>query len=286
MKTRLLLLVVAAFVATALIFTRGSFESPKSENRPSQRTSKGVSAKRPEERLIVGFSFSMPPYAFVEQGETVDPYASSSRLYGIEPDLFKAALAHTGKTFTFHGESLTRIELDVSNGTLDSAIVGMNQPHRPGLYYSKPLLSFENVVVTHKAANIQIEKLADMKGLSVSAWQGASTQHGADYVENLVKDNANYFESTDQEAQYKMFAAHHVEAVVIDKYIFLWFHNRDPRREEVTFHPILQRNPACMVFRDPHLRDSFNEGIDRIEASGEREKILEKYLAPIPPANP
>lgn len=291
MKTRffLLFLGIVILVAGALIFVERKIGSP--EPMPGVETSEKRAVSNTtapaEKPLVVGFSFNKPPYTLVGQGEVVDPFAPGSRPYGIEPDLFKAALAHTGKTFIFHSETLSRIALDVSNGSIDAAIIAMNQPRQPGVYYSNVFLAFENVIVTRRSANLKIEKLADMKGRSVSAWQGASTQHNAEYFESLVKDNPNYFESTDQSSQYQMFAEHHVDALLIDKHIFLWYQRRDPRREEVVFHTALPRNPACMAFRDPLLRDAFNEGLERIAASGEREKIFEKYLAEtsIAPAN-
>jgi ABC-type amino acid transport substrate-binding protein len=42
---------------------------------------------------------------------------------------------------------------------------------------------------------------------------------------------------------------------------------------------VLPPNPFSIGFRDPLLRDAFNEGLDRITASGEREKIMQKYFA-------
>jgi polar amino acid transport system substrate-binding protein len=287
-------LVVVVIVAAVLIFIKGRFESLGSavgEPSPTSST-EGTSAAKPtpdDKRLVVGFSFNKPPYTIVGQGEVVDPYAPGARDYGIEPDLFKAAIAPTGKTFTLHSETLSRIALDVYNGTIDAAEISMNEPRRPGVYYSKEFLAYQNVVVTRKAANLKIEKLSDLRGHSVSAWQGASIQHRADYFENLVRDNPNYFESTDQAAQYRMYAEHHVDALVIDKYIFLWWYKQDPRREEFVFHPVLPPNPFCIGFRDPVLRDAFNEGLDRITASGERDKIMQRhfaYVLPFPPAVP
>jgi polar amino acid transport system substrate-binding protein len=292
MKTKLFLSLLAVLgVAAALIFLKGRGQSPKSgavEPSGGSATEAALTTKPTpdDKRLIVGFSFNKPPYTIVGQGEVVDPYAPGARAYGIEPDLFKAAIANTGKTFTLHSETLSRIALDVYNGTIDAAAISMNEPRRPGVYYSKEFLAFQNVVVTRKAANLKIEKLSDLRGHSVSAWQGASIQHSSDYFENLVKDNPNYFESTDQAAQYRMFAEHHVDALVIDKYIFLWWYKQDPRREEFVFHLVLPPNPFCIGFRDPVLRDAFNEGLDRIAASGERDKIFNKYFAEVLPAPP
>lgn len=291
MNPKLLILLIAGIIvaAGAVIFLNRRDDPadgpPENGAVAATRAASAAPATTPAAKpLVVGFSFNKPPYTLVGPGEDVDPYAPGARPYGIEPDLFRAAIAHTGRTFTLHSETLSRIALDVYNGAIDAAAISMNEPRRPGVYYSKQFLAFENVVVTRKASNLKIDSLADMKGKSVSAWQGASIQHAPDYFENLVKDNANYFESTDQSAQYRMFAEHHVDALVIDKYIFLWWYQKDPRREEVVFHPVLPRNPFCIGFRDPALRDAFNEGLDRVNASGEREKIFRKYLKEVMPA--
>lgn len=291
-KTKVLLsLLAGVIVVAALIFLKGRIDSPTSPvggaSQPwATGSAPGSMPARERNRLIVGFSFHKPPYTLLGQGEAGDPYAPGARDYGIEPDLFRAAIAHTGKTFTVQAESLSRIALDVSNGAIDAAAVSMNEPRRPGVHYSKEFLAFQNVVVTHKAANLKIEKLSDMKGRSVAAWQGAAAQHGADYFENLVKDNPNYFESMDQAAQYRMFAEHHVDALVVDQYIFLWWRKQDPHPEEYVFHPVLPPNPFHIAFRDAALCDAFNEGLDQIAASGERERIFKKYLEEAPHAPP
>jgi polar amino acid transport system substrate-binding protein len=238
---------------------------------------KAGGVKRVPGRLVVGFSYNKPPYMMAKQGESDDPYAPGAKC-GIEPDLFKAALAPTGRTFTLYSETLTRIALDAYDGTIDAAAVAMAEPKREGVYYSKEFLAFENVIITRKASNLTINSYADLKGKSIAAWQGASGQHPAAYAENLVKDNPNYFESTNQLAQYRMLAEHHVDVLVMDKYIFSWWHLKDPTHEEVVIHPILPKNPFHIAFRDRALRDAFDEGLERAIATGERDRIFKKYM--------
>jgi polar amino acid transport system substrate-binding protein len=242
--------------------------------------SSGSGTTKETKPLVVGFGFNTPPYMIAGKGESVDPYAPGAK-HGIDPDLFKAALADTGRTFAARGESLGHIALDVSSGAIDAAVVSMIEPKRTGLYYSKKFRAFENVVITRKASNLTIRSYADLKGKSISAWQGAVGQHDASYFDNLVNENPHYSETADQAAQYRMMADHRVDALVMDKYIFLWWQKQDPKREEVVFHPVLPNNPFCIAFRDRELRDAFDEGLERIADSGERDRIFSKYIGEI-----
>jgi len=241
-------------------------------------------------KLKIAFVNSMPPYEMAEEvGEEVDPYSPGARP-GIQIDLVKAAFEGTGYTFTAVFQSHIRVILNLSvpHGCLDAGLIlALNQP---GIYYSNLLNAFHNVAVTRKSSGLVFKDFADMRGHTLAAWQGASIQLGSEFFNKLVKDNPNYYECPDQKAQYLMFVQHHVEVVILDKEIFKWWDQRNPKREPVVFHPVFKKdNNNYIGFRDPKVRDIFNAGLARIRQNGEWGRVFQKYIGvesspPVPAA--
>jgi polar amino acid transport system substrate-binding protein len=128
---------------------------------------------------------------------------------------------------------------------------------------------------------------ADIRGHTLAAWQGASIQLGSDFYNKLVKGNPNYYECPDQKSQYQMFVQHHVEVLILDKEIFNWWDQRNPKREPVIFHQVFKKaNNVYIGFRDPKIRDIFNAGLARIRQTGEWDRVFKKYDVESPPPEP
>lgn len=267
-----------------------SQDSPPSKGPQPEKSPPAIHSNQ----LKIAFVFSKAPYTIAEDPtEVIDPYSpSADQRTGIQIDLVKAALEGSGYTFTAVFQPYNRIILNLSDprGSLDAGeIITLNQP---GIHYSNLLHAFHNYAVTRKSAGLAFKTLEDLKGHSLAAWQGASLQLGPDFYNTLVKDNPVYYECPDQKAQYQMFVQHHVEVLIIDKFIFTWWDRKNPKREPVDFHPLFSSgNNTYLGFRDPKIRDIFDAGLARIRQSGEWDRIFEKYVGeektlPVPEATP
>jgi polar amino acid transport system substrate-binding protein len=236
--------------------------------------------------IKVGFSFAKPPYVFAQQFDDLDPYSTPNAPLGFEVDIFKAALDKTGYKFKPVFQTFARVIADLSNGSLDAAETSGDP--QPGIFYSQAIIGCENYVVTRKSDDFTLNALSDLSSLKMVGWQGASTDLGPAFT-TVVKDNPNYFENVNQEAQYQMFSEGRVDALVIDKYIFQWWHNqhalRTGKKIDVVYHPLFPGvNQYFMGFRDKAIRDAFDIQLLHLRASGEYDRIIATYsgVAPTP----
>ena len=241
----------------------------------------------PEKNIKVGFSFAKPPYVFAQQFDVLDPYSTQNVPMGFEIDIFKAALRETDYAFKPVFQSFARVIADLANGSLDAAETS-GKPH-PGIFYSQPIIGCENYVITRKSDDLVLDSLDDLASLKMVGWQGASTDLGPAF-NAIVTDNPNYFENVNQESQFQMFADGRVDALVIDKYIFQWWHNQHALKTdeniEVVYHPLFPGvNQYHIGFRDKVIRDAFDTQLSRLHASGEYNRIIASYsgVAPTPP---
>ena len=230
--------------------------------------------------ITIGFSFAKPPYVFAAQFENLNVYDTHQNRLGIEIDLVKASFDGTDITFKPVFDTFYRVVRELGRGHMDAAETA--GPGETGIYYSQPLIGCENYAITKGSAKIKINTVDDLQGKSIVAWQGASTDLGAAF-QRIMKDNANYSENHDQQAQYKMFRVGRVDVVVIDKYIFEWwdsqFTKQDGKRETYDYHPIFPGvNEYRLAFHSKELRDLFDAGLQKIRKNGHYEKIIRKYI--------
>jgi len=79
-----------------------------------------------------------------------------------------------------------------------------------------------------------------------------------------------------------MFRKGRIQVVVIDKFIFQWWDRELSSKysaDEYVYHPIFPGvNEYSIGFLKKETRDAFENGLTNIKASGEYDKIMEKYL--------
>lgn len=233
--------------------------------------------------LKIGFSPEKPPFVMATRPYTREDYDIHNRSTGILIDLVKAAFEGSPYRIKPVYASYKRIIANVEAGAIDGGEMGGGT--RPTLYHSDVIHAFENFAITRKNDAIVLERIEDLEGLSVVAWQGASNELG-DAYRKAVTASPFYHESTYPKGYCLMFFAQHVDVIVIADTIFQWWQSHlssDYNTDiELVYHPLFPgTNPYTIGFHSKEVRDEFNRGLRRIREDGSYEKIVNRYLVPV-----
>ncbi|BFR48970.1 transporter substrate-binding domain-containing protein [Nitratidesulfovibrio sp. HK-II] len=214
--------------------------------------------------LRIGFSTSSLPY--------VDMVNKS----GLEPRLVAAALGRSGyrvvPVFLPHARAL---EL-VRKGTLDGCGPVGRHTDVAGLALGDMYLQYRNVAVSLEAAGLEINALADLRALPVTAFHNARVFMGPDFAA-MADANPRYEEQVDQRAQVEAFFHRRDRVIVLDERIFAFHRTRLAARgvdEPVRIHRIFPAQDRFFVFRDPTVRDAFDAGLRQLQESGEYRRMV------------
>lgn len=232
-----------------------------------------------EPSITIAFAPDKPPYIMPHADAKVDAYAPGPQL-GIQVDLCKAALEGSGYRLKPAFLAFKRLRAELDAGTIDGAEIS-GRDHA-GLFLSQTFVGYRNFVVTHKSANLKIERFADLKDLRVAAWQGASGDIGKEFGD-AMRGNPGYAEYVNQEEQYLVFRSHRADAAVLDRYIYAWWDQKYARKEgapvDAELHWIFPSTTDFYIaFRSEALRDAFDKGLQRIRADGTYERIVKGYI--------
>jgi len=230
--------------------------------------------------LTAAFGRERPPFVFKVEGQW----------QGIEVDIVTAVLKAAGHQITKRIHvSNRRLLLAVPNMHYDMAVsVNGIDSDRGSVFYSDNFVTFKNVAVSKKADNIVVNSMADLVDYDVIAWQNAMQHLGPQFNQLFSAKNAqnragSYREYTDQKKQNRLFWLGRTEVILVDKNIFLWnkklLSDQYKTDVELTFHDVFPATSDYQVaFKDPNIRDQFNQNLDKLRASGEYQKILQRYL--------
>lgn len=214
--------------------------------------------------LRIGFSTSSLPY--------VDMVNKS----GLEPRLVAAALGRSGyrvvPVFLPHARAL---EL-VRKGTLDGCGPVGRHADVAGLALGDMYLQYRNVAVSLEAAGLEINALADLRALPMTAFHNARVFMGPDFAA-MADANPRYEEQVDQRAQVEAFFHRRDRVIVLDERIFAFHRARLAARgvgEPVRIHRVFPAQDRFFVFRDPAVRDAFDAGLRQLQESGEFRRMV------------
>ena len=226
-----------------------------------------VAANANETRLTVAVGNTLPPYSIAEFSA------------GIELDIVRTALYNQGYQAEFFYVPFARLKPTLLSDLADAALTLKRVDINDGIYYSEPHIQFENVVVTLKSKNIDITSVEDLQTMSVLAFQNATVNLGPDFAA-VAKENARYWEIANQQSQVSMLFLQRSDALVIDRRIFDYYHQRlSPQfhATAVTYHPIFEPTDYHVGFTSKTVRDDFNTALEKMHDSGEYQQILDKY---------
>jgi len=235
--------------------------------------------------LKVGVATYKAPFVFTSDGIA----------QGLEIDIVRSALNYKGHSINkILFMSYSRLQLSI-NKHYAHALVGVTPPAvDDGTFYSDPYIAFENYAISFKDDHINLTQLEDIKAYSLVAWQHAYQHLGEIFSEIYAPDatieHQQYSEFYNQQEQVAFFLRKRADIIVIDKNIFYWqlksfladekmkrYHS-NVKDKAFTFYSISAEPTELHVnFSDEQLKDDFNEGLKALHASGDYQRIVDKY---------
>ncbi|MEQ8807221.1 MAG: transporter substrate-binding domain-containing protein [Rhodospirillales bacterium] len=223
--------------------------------------------------MTVAFAIAKPP--FVHATQTGPAQAGDKG--GIELDIMKAALAPRGHSFQALYSTYDQLTGLVLQGR--AAAAATVRPENPALFYSNEFVSFHNVAVTRADAPAPAA-IADLAGLSMVAWEGATKDLGPAFAEAAAK-SSKYAEMGDQKAQVQAFLDGQFQALIIDGTIFrYWKKVLGGKAADFKFHALFGgHTPFVVGFADETIRNDFNSGLKEIRQNGVYDVLFNSHIA-------
>lgn len=211
----------------------------------------------------------------------IAPFVMPGHQSGMLVDVMRAALASQRVQAEFIYLPNVRMEQALRDGTADISTSAKPETSRPDVVLSRwPVTYFRNMAITVRARIPTLSSLDDLTRLRVTAFGRAHEVLGPAYRAAMAK-NPNY-----REAQAMPSASLFIErtdVIVSQRDIFHYYLSRQmpdwrARERELAYHDVIgPGNMYWMAFRTEAQRDVFERGIGAIYASGEIDRIIERY---------
>ena len=219
------------------------------------------------ERLNVGFGTHKPPYVF--EGEP----------RGLEYDLVNQAARHAGFELDAHYAPMERLHLMLRRGEID-AIATTHERSGVEAFYSDIYIHYHNAAVALAKRGYRIERIADLRGHSISTFQRARWLLGEEF-QRMAEHNPDYREEAQQINRNRLLYSGRVDVVVGDRRIIRYFDAEVAGQVDVTqpltWYAIFAPTPYRLGFRFDAQRQRFNQGLRLLRESGEYAAITRRY---------
>ena len=221
--------------------------------------------------LLIATSSSIPPFVIAEDR-------------GIVIDIIREALAPAGYTPSFLFAPNRRVLHELEHGNVDGVY---NLPFGviEGVSYSRPIIEYLNVAVTLASAGVRLDSVQQLRGLRIAAFQNAPAFLGPAFAE-LVDDHRAYQEVANQRSQLSLLFKGDTDVIILEKRIFQYFLEQSRLAgadiQPVTFHELFPPAARHAAFREQHIREQFDAGLEMLKASGRYQEIIHRYLPELP----
>ncbi|MEH6404149.1 MAG: transporter substrate-binding domain-containing protein [Sneathiella sp.] len=230
---------------------------------------------------LISISISSSIAAEIKVGQGIlPPYGIKESASGIEVDIVRAALKVKGHTITVRFVPFGRVSQDFADGKIDAAnTVSPNSGLKAE--FSDSHITYQNVATTLKEGGVTVQTIGDLTSLNVVAFSNASKYLGDEFAA-MTQASKSYREVSDQITQNKLLMSGRTEVVVGDFRIFQYYTKKIAGKieiKDVVFNKVFAPTDYSVAFRSAAIRDDFNAGLKEIKASGEYDKIIEKYVS-------
>ncbi|WP_417454541.1 substrate-binding periplasmic protein [Kiloniella sp.] len=236
---------------------------------PSSIMAQDVVPSNGDKVVHISVGFSVPPYVIISENR------------GAELDIVREAMALEGYKIIPFYVSNKRRNAEFLDGVTDGAITVSSQEELDG-FYSETYITYQNVAISLADNDLAINRIADMKGMRVVAFQTATRVLGKEF-ERLIPTFDFYQEVAKQREQITRLYAGDVDLVIGDKNILAWFVKNARFREGldtsqlIAIHQVFLPGHKYAVFREHKLTLAFDRGIEILKESGRYDEILSEY---------
>lgn len=227
-----------------------------------------------DHKLVIAIQLDTPPYV-MDHGRA-----------GIGIEIIREALRASGYTFAVRQMPLGQLADAIVTKNVDAAASVIKR--EDGSYYSDNYIFLRNLSISMKSSGITIDRISDLKGKSILAWEDAYEDLGFEFqalFSPWVKEpyREKYKEIPDQREQVEMFWRREADVILIDEFVMRWFTKELSGQVDTSgtlvYHRIFPGETHFRVgFRSERVRYDFDAGLNRIRSSGLYEKIYDDYL--------
>lgn len=238
--------------------------------------------------LMLGLSlamFSSAKDVVIAFGKNKAPFVIKETGQGLEIDIFREALAFKSHTLSVVHVNNKGLLPALILGHVDGVATARDSQHR--FCEVEKFIAFDNVVISLKSRNLNINKIQDLTQYTLIAW-GKAYQDLGDEFNELFKPNSEgnfpsgYFEHHNQEAQNSMFWAGRTDLMAVDTTIFGWYKKQlstqYPTDQAVQIHRIFgDKTYFPALFRDKNLCEDFRAGLANLKKEKRYLQLFNKY---------
>lgn len=230
--------------------------------------------------LLLPLLASAAPPVQIGTGYSLPPYAITETARGLELDIVRAAFKEAGLDIHVNFLPPARTLLMLQNQQLD-AITTVNEGiGKTNGFWSDSHISYQNYAITLQSSGLQINRIEDLAGHSIAAFQNASLSLGSQY-QQAIRLAMSYKEYPNQLQQNKLLYSHRVDIVIADKLVFQYLTpTMGPgfdASQAVHYHDIFPPTPYKLLFATNDLRQRFNQGLNKIRRNGEYQLLISHY---------
>lgn len=209
-----------------------------------------------------------PPFIIEENGA------------GLQLDIVREAFISVNHSVNFTHLPLGRSISGFKRFNADGIITLPTEYQHPSIFVSKPYIKYQNVAVSLTDSDLSIDKIQDLSGKSVIAFQNAKKFLGDDYNASISL-STDYREIADQIQQIEMLFSRRTEVVILDVNIFKHFVKANVGgryNQDFTIHSIFAVREYSAGFNNEQHRDLFDQGVNLIKEQGVYQLVLDRYL--------
>jgi ABC-type amino acid transport substrate-binding protein len=210
----------------------------------------------------------------------IAPFVLSDHASGLFADVLRAAYASQQITVEFLYLPNVRFEEQFRRGVFDVTTASLLQPAQDGYLSRWPVSYFHNMAITLRSRIPALASVANLKKYRVTAFRNAQKVLGPGYAA-ATAGHPNYREAATMPSG--ALFLDRTDVIISQPDVFRYYLRQQlPQKRnaeaDLAFHDVLGPGRFYwMRFRTETQRDAFERGIAQLYASGEIDRILERY---------
>lgn len=210
----------------------------------------------------------------------IAPFVLPDRASGLLADVLRAAFASQHIAVEFQHLPNVRFEEQFRQGAFDITTAVPTRDAQEGYLSRWPVTHFQNMAITLRSRIPALASVDDLKTHRVTAFRNARKVLGPAYAA-ATGANPNYREAVTMPSG--ALFLDRTDVIISQPDVFRYYLRQQlPRKSdadaELAFHDVLGPGRFYwMRFRTEAQRDAFERGIAQLYASGEIDRILERY---------
>ena len=232
-------------------------------------TSAGQKATPVKSKYVIASDSSFAPFVFQN---------SSNQYTGIDMDLIKAIAEDQGFEIEITNPGFDAAINAVQSGQADGMIAGMSvtDARKETFDFSDSYYAANTILGVKESSTIS--SYEDLKGKTVGVKNGTASQ--TFLTENQSKYGYKIKTFADGSSMYDSLNTGSIDAVMDDEPVLKYSISQGQKlKTPIEGTPIGETAFAVKKGSNPELIEMFNNGLANLKASGEFQKILDKYLA-------